>query len=199
MDQHVQRVNEFFRSKPADYFKYIKTHRSNVMEVYLKDNIGHRGNPSNRRLNGLFFYAHTEAPNNSMFGDTRLLVPSTIMFNQSTNLYFADFYCNHISHYITLVIAKPHSETDSFCSKYLHKLDILDNPFLILKLDSVTDAIGVYMPTLNDRCYIEVYCTESLNLSHLLEKGARFMSVPSSCSSIPGGIERKNKCVICDI
>ena len=189
----------FFRNKPSAYFNYIDKHRRNVMEVYLKDTNGHRGNPINNRLDGLFFSADPVPKNSSIYGESRLFVPSTIIFNESTNLYFADFYCNNTAHYITLVITKCHSEADAFCSKHLCQLDIHNNPFLVFQGDSYTGISRTLMAILNSSYNLELFYTENLNLSQLAENGSRFSQVPSSGSSTPGGLLRNKICPICDI
>ena len=187
-------VHEFFRNKPSDYFNYIDKHRRRVMEVYPKDINGQRGNPINNRLNGLFFSVVPAPKNHSFFGNDRLFVPSSVLFNKSTNLYFADFYCNNIAHYITLVIAKPHTEADAFCNKHLCKLDIHNNPFLIY-----TGGSGTRMVKLNRSYHTEVFYTENLNLTSLKQNGSWRSEVPSSSSSTPGGLPRYKTCSICDI
>ena len=192
-------VGEFFRIKPVDYFAYIVNHRRSVMEVYLKDTHGHRGNPINNRLNGLFFSVDPAPKNHSIYGESRLFVPSTVMFNDSTNLYFADFYCNNTAHYITLVITKSHSEADAFCYKHLCLLDIHNNPFLIYEEDPYMGRSRARMAILNSSYHIELFYTENLNLSQLAENGSRFSLVPSRGSSTPGGLPRYKTCVTCDI
>ena len=195
----MQPVNEFFRNKPVDYFNYIVNHRRNVMEVYLKDNNGHRGNPINNRLDGLFFSVDPTPTIHSFFGNCRLFVPSSVLFNESNSLYFADFYCNNVAHYITLVITKPHTEADAFSRKYLRKLDMGNNPFLTLMIHPITRVKCAYVAHLKKSYHIEVFYTESLNISNLLAKGSRFSMVHSSGSSKPGGILRNKTCAICDI
>ena len=121
------------------------------------------------------------------------------MFNESNNLYFADFYCNNVAHYITLVITKQHSEADDFCRKYLCKLDMTSNPFIFRKKDPITGISWTWIAILKSSFHIEVFYTESLNIKHLLAKGSRFSTVASYGCSKPGGIQRNETCAICDI
>lgn len=66
---------------------------------------------------GLFFSARTLAdgmiPPSSPFGDIRMIVPAiTLLDPNRVSLFFCDFYCNRIVHYITVVVCEKGSQTE---------------------------------------------------------------------------------------
>lgn len=102
----------------------------------LKDPSGSHGSPISSTLHGVFFSCNTEfntglPPNDSPYGRWRVTVPARHLFNEGTNLYFADFYCMYSAyHYAILVLAPQGSQGDIFCSARLPLLDPKNNPFL---------------------------------------------------------------------
>ncbi len=46
------------------------------------------------------------------------------------NLYFADFWCHKVIHHITLVVTKPNTTADQFCSEHLLPISLDSNPFV---------------------------------------------------------------------
>ena len=148
----IHRFNEcryLYRNKPENYFEDIRQSNS-IMQIYSKDNdavIPH-GDPLSpinslqpgERPRGLFFLANVQnisgnLPTSSNYGNTRFKVPVGQLIKDDTNMFFADFYCagNRPSHYVTLIISKNGSHTDTFCERHLILLDKSNNSFLCLK------------------------------------------------------------------
>ncbi|TSK14550.1 Phytanoyl-CoA hydroxylase-interacting protein-like [Bagarius yarrelli] len=110
--------------------------QNNKMLPSVKDNSGSHGSPISGKLEGIFFSCNTEfntgaPPQDSPYGRFRFQVPAEALFNQDTNLYFADFYCMYTAyHYVILVLAPRASPGDEFCKQRLPLLDITNNRFL---------------------------------------------------------------------
>ena len=126
-----------YRNQAGSYFTSILENQAGLMKVVMKDQSGDPRSPINGKLSGLFFMAKNENGQpqaNSPFGPFRLQIPSTVLLEETTNLYFTDFYCMQgQAHYVTLVACKPDSDADQFCRDKLLKLavdDKVQNPFL---------------------------------------------------------------------
>ena len=157
-------------------------------------------------MKGLFFSPRVD-PNTGMplqtsgFGPQRLTVPAELLLNDSVNIYFADFYClsdrlpGHITHYVTVVLAKVGSKVDLFCEEKLLRLDIENNPFF--KIDA--DGIIYVAQNPDKRAWVEVLYTENVDIPDLLAKGADFSCVASTGTSTPGGVPEDRYCQICNI
>ena len=189
----------FFRNKPPEYFEDIWVSHKNVMKVYIKDQNGDQASVINGKINGLFFSTSVERdtqmpPLMSHYGTRRLLVPAKLMFQTAPHLYFADFYCNKLAHYVTLVMTRPNSRVDSFCSEKLLKLDRCSNPFLYQRENDgeVVNTSGVW---------VEVLYTENIDIDMVCSQGAFFWpeEVPSTGTSRPGGIPKNPTCKICNL
>lgn len=86
-------------------------------------------------FSGLFFSARLlpdgSLPSHSPFGNIRMLVPALALLDPArVNMYFCDFYCNYVTHYVTVVICEKHSEVcmrlqKSQISKYKYLLFVL--------------------------------------------------------------------------
>ncbi|PIO69048.1 hypothetical protein TELCIR_09142 [Teladorsagia circumcincta] len=103
--------------KPREYWDEIHHFHDDLMEKYIKDNNGQPANRINGIISGLFFsarvYADGSLPTQSPFGNVRMMVPPGALLNPvHNNFYFADFYCNYYTHYVTVVICRKGSETD---------------------------------------------------------------------------------------
>uniref|UniRef100_A0A1I7X1W2 PHYHIP_C domain-containing protein n=1 Tax=Heterorhabditis bacteriophora TaxID=37862 RepID=A0A1I7X1W2_HETBA len=119
-------------------------------------------------IKGLFFSARVQPdgtlPMQSPFGNVRMMVAAPTLLDPSIyNYYFADFYCNYITHYVTIVICKKGSETDNYCYTRLRKLNAEDNPFLKV----IPPHHPYYVPTfyVNRGVWVEIYFTEDIPLN----------------------------------
>jgi len=160
-----------YRHKPAEYFQQIFTFHGNLMRVYIKDNNGDPKSCINGRLNGLFFSADVNPKTGKpkwrpIYGNRRLRISASKMFEFASNLYFADVYCNSESgvHHVTLVLTNPGSAADWFCSEKLvplSKTDRQHNPFLFFK------GTEVYVST---KLMVEVLFTEDVDIGRCLRE-----------------------------
>ncbi|VDM27875.1 unnamed protein product [Toxocara canis] len=114
------KLESIYRCKPRAYFDEIQKKNGGLMRTYLKDNNGHRASSINGTLKGLFFAARLKGRGYSFFGDRRLTIPvGKLITPEDTNLYFADFYCNYLQHYVTIVVCKHNSEVcNNFSPNY---------------------------------------------------------------------------------
>ncbi|ELU00379.1 hypothetical protein CAPTEDRAFT_192475 [Capitella teleta] len=160
-----RRIEWFYRDKTLLDLMYAQI--DGTMTKYGKDDNGDPESPINNRLHGLHFSVNVDFRTNkpmpySVYGDTRLLIPAEYMLDECPRLYFADFFCLRRGiHHITLVLTKPGSKSDRFCSRYLPRLNLTKNLFLC----RVTDAKGnTYVEVLNNGIWIEVFFTESVDM-----------------------------------
>lgn len=143
-----------------------RTHCGNMLQPYLKDNSGSHGSPTSGMLHGVFFSCNTEfntgqPPQDSPYGRWRFQIPAQRLFNPSTNLYFADFYCMYTAyHYAILVLAPKGSLGDRFCRDRLPLLDIACNKFLTC---SVEDGELIFRHAQD--LILEIIYTEPVDLS----------------------------------
>ncbi|XP_046568063.1 phytanoyl-CoA hydroxylase-interacting protein-like isoform X3 [Haliotis rubra] len=189
-------VSTLYRNKRTSYFDDIKENCNNIMEPYLKDNGGDPRCPINGKLKGLFFnvtLVSGSIPANSPFGDTRVRVPLSEVFDDSANLYFADFYCkpsrSRRVHYVTLVLTRPGSDADSFCQQHLIKLNSHDNTYL-------SKTFFSYKTLDRDAVHVEVMYTEAVDLTH------RCLTLTGTFGqghSTPGGRPKTVGCSICSV
>lgn len=190
----------FYRNKTRAYFDEIFFRRSGIMEPYLKDNNGDPASAINGRLKGLFFAVSVMKgsgiiPPTSPFGPVRLCIKSWWMFMMAPNLYFADFYCNNKPHYVTLVMTRDGSPADLFCIRnHLQPLDVFSNPFLQLT------ALGECLVA-NSNILVEVFFTENINITEVIgeERCGVFVTTPSSGTSKPDGIPKRDDCTTCNL
>ncbi|KAH7707107.1 Protein Y92H12BR.7 [Aphelenchoides avenae] len=110
-----------YRCKPKLYWDDIYFRTDGVMEPYLKDSNGQAASRINGVLSGLFFSARTmpdgSLPPSSPFGELRMVLPAvTLLDPRRTNYYFADFYCNKITHYVTVVVCERKSLSDKYAN-----------------------------------------------------------------------------------
>ena len=125
------------RDKSEAYFNNILS-MDGIMEPYIKDNNGDQASPINGQIHGLFF-APGPPKKFSYFGPMRLNVPTGLLFNDQTNIYFADFWCHYSVHYVTVVITTMGSKTDQFCKKNCLELNKYNNEFF--KLDYLGNVL----------------------------------------------------------
>jgi len=182
----------FYRNKPPEYFLGCQLNDNNIMKVYMKDNNGDPKSLINGQIKGLFFATSVDPitggpPNVSHFGSRRICIPAAAMLTEDSNLYFADFYCNHKAHYVTVVLTKPYSETDMFCRSKLIKLDLTNNDFL-------KRMFGMVFVTNN--VWVEVLYTEDVDLSR---PDCTFSTVYSRGTSTPGGLPKNPRCTVCNL
>ncbi|XP_046365379.1 phytanoyl-CoA hydroxylase-interacting protein-like [Haliotis rufescens] len=190
-------VSTLYRNKPSSYFDDIRLNHNNIMKPYLKDNGGDQRCPINGRLKGLFFnvtLTDGQLPVKSPFGDRRVKMPLSEVFDDSAKLYFADFYCKPSRsrvHYVTLVLTHSGSEADSFCQTHLLKLDSDTNMYLRKPYLSST-----YETLDRSAVHVEVMFTEAVNMTH------RVLSPTGTFGrghSTQGGIRKTVGCSICNV
>ncbi|XP_069473851.1 phytanoyl-CoA hydroxylase-interacting protein [Ambystoma mexicanum] len=154
--EHVQQLQEkaeliagrmlpltvFYRNQHKEYFQHIRMQCGNKMQPYVKDNSGSHGSPVSGTLRGIFFSCNTEfntgqPPQDSPYGRLRFQIPAPRLFNNNSNLYFADLYCMYTAyHYVVLVLAPKGSPGDLFCQERLPLLDISANRFLTCSMEN---------------------------------------------------------------
>ena len=191
----------FYRDKSKDYFEYIFDKRDGIMEKYEKDCHGDPANPINGQISGLFFSATMDKIHGgplqcpSIYGDRRIIIQPNLLFNENTNLYFADFYCikrryGQSPHWVQLAIAENHTQVDETSRRLLTKLDRYKNPFLYF---SISNRL-VYVTS---GASVEVFYTADVDLHAcgvtLLE------SVECRGNSSIGGKEKNPSCSVCNI
>jgi len=163
------RCKYLYRNKPGEYFDTIFTAHGGIMETYLKDASGDMRSPINGELCGLFFLAtvnqHGRPFPYSPFGDTRILMCTEEVLRLTPNMFFADFYCmknKQNVHHVTIVLTKPGSSADAFCSSCLPQLDVRDNPFLYEKDGMIWVSSAVF---------VDVFVTENLDVAIMINGG----------------------------
>ena len=199
-------VKYAYRNKPLHYFANIKDNRSNIMEVYIKDNNGDPGCPINGQIKGLFFAVRTEpstkeVPNVSPFGERRIILPIDKLVKSNARLYFADFWCHYTYHYVTLVVTKPDTNPDTFCKEHLLELSWEKNPFFFCK----SPFIGGQDSTQKPMFYccreprVEILYTENVDLSEDYITWDTVRTLRRRGSSTPGGIPKRAQCSTCNL
>ncbi len=172
------------------------------MKAYLKDQNGDAASIINGKIHGLFFGINVEGktghpPQMSNFEPRRLYVPAgNFMYPDTVRLYFADFYCNKESHYITLVMTEQGSSADLFCCENLISLNTRSNVFLYKGFaDNGCSTVFV-----TSNVWVEILYTEDIDLNYWISEQGCFMdNVPSRGTSRPGGIPKKMPCDICNL
>ena len=159
-------VSHLYRNKPNDYFTTI-LNNDGIMKKYMKDSGGDPKCPLNRRLEGLYFFGRNNNPR-SPFGEKRINIPATDLFNTGKNVYFADFFCMSDTdhHYMTIVVTTPGTDADTFCQEHLLALDKYDNPYIWLSPDGaqVNVTHGYYV-------WVEVFYTEDIDIRTGINSG----------------------------
>ncbi len=192
----------FYRNQSRKYFERILVKRGNIMEVNTKDKNGHPDSPINGAIKGLYFCANMcyttgqyKPPSWSYFGPMRLLVPTEVMLDERSSLYFADFYCKDTTdgsaHYVTVVMTR--SEKDStvnqFCRKWLIQLDLENNPFLCLNRLGEVEVSG--------NIWVEILFTENIDINDVLRRGGKFNY---DFQNFPrGGTGHNDRCKWCNL
>lgn len=196
---------QMWRDKPDHYWKDIFLKKRGNMIPYMKDFNGDQRSAINGNIKGLFFGCgldrrRIQPPNFSYFGNERLLVNADFLFNNTKNLYFADFYCHYQYHYATLVVTNPGSKQDRFCLEHdLFQLDPFDNELLFLANRHPYGKTPVYV-TLGVR--VELFVTEGMNIFSLFNSGiGRKVRVQprGRGHSRKNGIPKKEICNICNL
>ncbi|MFH4978408.1 hypothetical protein AB6A40_005117 [Gnathostoma spinigerum] len=187
-----------YRCKPKLYYDDIQFRCGGIMAKYLKDNNGQAASSINGTINGLFFSARLlpdgSLPTHSPFGNIRMMVPAGTLLNpERINMYFCDFYCNYITHYVTVVICEKYSETDIFCMQHLIKLNPLTNNFL-----RISTRPPLYEPEfwVNKNVWVEIYYTEDVPLAW-----GRFDTIiaTGAGTSRIGGLPHNKQCQQCNL
>lgn len=190
----------FYRDKPKEYFDEIFYNRGGVMTVYTKNRNGDPASPINGQIDGLFFNVNVDLASGlpivpSLYGSMRLNIASWFMFQEAPNLYFCDFYCHFRSHHVTLVMTKPGSRADKFCSPRLLRLDSSRNPFLYIDDKSQM----VYVTT---RVWVQVLYAKNIELDYIQRNAfgffKRVQSKPVPATAVEG-IPKRPTCQICNV
>src|SRR6218665_627444 len=187
-----------YRDKPKEYFRELKKLNDNIMKVYDKDANGDPASVIHGKLKGLFFSANvdvkTGGPRNPIFGDLRVMIPALKMLREDWHIYFADLYCLHEFHLVTLILAETGSEADKFCAQKLiclSRTDKSNNPFLFVSDGTVYVTSGVT---------VEVFYTKDIDLK-LLESEYRWKrdQFPWWRNMRHGGKWKRNDCSTCNL
>jgi len=192
-------LSHFYRNKSLIYFQEIMASRTGVMTKYLKNWGGDPFSTLNRNLEGLFFSTQldpkTKLPRNvSFYGNTRLYIPTWLLLNNNTNLYFSDFYCHYQNHKAQLVIAISGSSSDDFCKRSLVQLHPFNNPFWIM-------SFGILHVTTN--ITVEVFYTENIPIRYLIQwkcglcfEGSKLLG---KALTMAVGIPKNKECRVCNL
>ena len=200
--------NSFYRDKDPDYFNDIRANKNGHMQVYRKDHHGDPKSPINGRIDGLFFstnvqYGTTKPIPRSVYGGARLLIPMEQLYSKCTNLWFADFYCIHDPHFVTLVMTEPNSETDEFCRKHLVPLNWKTNRFLSRELvyDYRSNKTEPIFRVTTSGVFVEVFFTEGFNINRYLRASGLYIYVAMTGQRSGGrvGLKKATNCRICNI
>ena len=203
MDSDNEICHTCYRDKDSRYFNDVRLYKGGYMQVYRKDHHGDPKSPINGRINGLFFstniqYGTTEPIPWSVYGDTRLFIPMEKLYRKCPNLWFADFYCIHDPHYVTLVMTEPDSETDEFCRKHLVPLNWKTNRFLSRKLVYRYNKTEPIFRVTTSGVFVEVFFTEGLNIRSYLNY-RRQVDMKGQRTGGRVGLEKDPDCEICNI
>uniref|UniRef100_A0A7I5E5X3 PHYHIP_C domain-containing protein n=1 Tax=Haemonchus contortus TaxID=6289 RepID=A0A7I5E5X3_HAECO len=195
----MQPFEVLYRCKPREYWDEIHHFHDGLMEKYMKDNNGQPANRINGIISGLFFsarvYADGSLPTQSPFGNVRMLVPPGALLDPTiNNFYFADFYCNYYTHYVTVVICRKGSETDNYCYMKLHQMDPEDNPFLTVTVPRHPHYAPTYC--VNSGVWVEIYYTEDIPL--WLGRFDSIQTTGAGTSKI-GGLPNNKHCERCNL
>ncbi|MCP9265944.1 Phytanoyl-CoA hydroxylase-interacting protein-like [Dirofilaria immitis] len=187
-----------YRCKPKIYYDDIQFHRGGIMEKYMKDNNGQAASSINGAISVCAGYIYRSIfsarllpdgslPTHSPFGNVRMLVPAmTLLDPARVNMYFCDFYCNYITHYVTVVICEKHSDR-------LIKLAPDSNPFL-----RIVFRPPMFEPEfwVNKNVWVEIYYTENVPLNW-----GRFDAITATGAgtSRVGGLPHNKQCQLCNL
>lgn len=187
-----------YRCKPKIYYDDIHFRCGGIMEKYLKDNNGQAASSINGAISGLFFSARLSPdgslPTHSPFGNVRMRIQAFHLLDPTRiNMYFSDFYCNYITHYVTVVICEKHSETDLFCMQRLIKLAPDSNPFL-----KIVIRPPLFEPEfwVNKNVWVEIYYTENVPLT--LGTFDTIIATGAGTSRV-GGLPHNKQCQLCNL
>lgn len=191
----------FYRNKSGKYYHDILASPTGEMIPYLKDHNGDQGSVINGNMNGLFFSAFlgpkSKPPPISYYGPLRLHLQANLLFKETCNIYFADFYCHYKTHYVTVVLTPQGTDEDQFCRSHLLELDKFNNPYI--KIRKIAGDIIDVMVTMG--VIVEIFYTDSVSVRDFLQRGFGFLS-KSICmgrgETKPLGIPKKTDCGICN-
>lgn len=197
-------IKYFYRTKSPEYFEDIIHDKNGIMAPMLKNNGGEQGSVINGNFHGLFFSTFLDIRTNcpqpySYFGPMRFNILADVLFTPDCNLYFVDFYCHYRKHHMALILTPVSSSRNSFCQKYLCKLNIFDNPFLCLRRGKHD---GTWTVMANMDIIIEVYYTETVNITHTLKEKLGYMEevdIVGRGFVLPCGIPKNPTCKKCNL
>lgn len=172
----IHPIKYLYRNKPRSYFDWIFERDNGMMFPYRKDLNGDNCSIINGNINGLFFSTSLDLrthqpPLDSYFGEIRLNINALELFHYNCDLYFVDFYCHYHAHYVTVLLTPMHSPTDIFCRDRLLRLNIYDNPFMLLKL-----AGNGWQVFADHNVHVEVFYTEQIDIPFLLRHNIGFIN-----------------------
>uniref|UniRef100_A0AC35FP48 Phytanoyl-CoA hydroxylase-interacting protein-like C-terminal domain-containing protein n=1 Tax=Panagrolaimus sp. PS1159 TaxID=55785 RepID=A0AC35FP48_9BILA len=184
-----------YRCKPQCYWDDIQVRSENIMRKYIKDDNGQAANPTNGMIFGLFFSARLlpngTLPPSSPFGNVRMTLPAEVLLDpERVNMYFSDFYCNRLTHYVTIVICIKGSRTDAFCMDKLVQITP-NNPFV-----KIMHGPRGYEFYVNKTVWVEIYYTENVPL--VWGKFDRVIATGLGTSRL-GGLPHNKTCTVCNL
>ena len=193
---HKRETMWLSRNGPLKYFsRNIVNLQKGIIIPNIKDRSGHVKNPVNNRYRGIFFMANVEdngLPRNiSPFGPCRLMIPAYELL-KSCHFYFADFYClkPKTKHYVQIIAVKINTSQETFCRRYLKKLDERNNKFLCIDrvLNKIYFNVGIW---------VEIMYSHDLNIANF--PSSYFYQVPATGVKSKTGLPRNQQCVVCDV
>ena len=187
-----EKVNWLHRDKSPSYFNAL---RNSTMTPRLKDQGGHRKNPINGNLMGVFFAAKQNLNDISIYGTKRYYVPIKDIITKSCNMYFTDFYCFNKKgpHYTILVVTQKNSQDDRKCQMLgLPPLDVYNNPFLSRNNDS---TFLLPKSRAGHRNFVEVFYCDQVKIKLSLYSG--FKQVKNTGTGTIIGKPCNTLCKIC--
>ncbi len=196
-------IIDMYRNKPFQYFNDIIQNKGCIMHKYKKDFNGDPGSPINGAIDGLFFHIWLDRTGNpfrqSPYGDVRISLPlKDYIIPGFHNVYFADFWCHNIQHYVTLVVTERGSREDRFCQEHLPELGLHghSNPFFFFD-----HARNKFL--CSSKPVVEILYCMDINLENVFKRraGCNFYSVQTMGhgSSKPEGIPKNAYCNTCNL
>ena len=189
LDGGWRNCNELYRDKDKQYYQEV-IKGDGILESFLKNSHGDPACPANGRIPGIFF--HTRKYPYSIYGNQRLNLKATYLFNRQHNLYFCDFYCITKPHYVTLVVAKKRSCEDQQCRDLLFQLDATQNPFF--ERDT-QEKVRVTHRKLN----VVIFYASRIDLKNAINRNCATFTMVHGEDKKKSGARKNPSCTVCNI